>query len=76
MATLATASSRMSIDRSSRACGWTAREASWVCSTITGSSSTHVWMIVRGERPAGHHRRGGMPCRPVAGDAPAIRSEP
>ena len=72
----ATASSRTSIDRSSRAGGWMARTALWVGSTITGSASSRVWTILSGDTPPAHHRLDRIPCSAMPGALQAVPAEP
>jgi hypothetical protein len=76
MATPATASSRMSIDSSSRAGGWMARGALSVGSTITGSSPNEVWPILVHGRPPAHHDPRLTPCSAMASMDVSLPSEP
>lgn len=71
----ATASSRTSIDRSSRA-GCMACSALWVGSTITGSPSSWVWTILSNDPSMEHHRRDRTSCSAMAPRVPAICAEP
>ncbi len=59
----ATASSRTSIDRSSRAGEWMACMAWWVGSAITGSSSNRVWAILSNCPPDGASSPGSDPLQ-------------
>ncbi len=81
MATPAMASSRLSIDSSSRAGGWMARGAWSVGSTITGSSITgsspnEVWPILVHGRPPAHHDPRLTPCSAMASMDVSLPSEP
>lgn len=71
----ATASSRTSIDRSSRV-GWMACMALWVGSTITGSSSNRVWMILSTCSSMAHHRRDRIRCSAMAPGVAAVPAQP
>ena len=76
MATPATASSRTSIERSSRAGVWMARWALSVESTLNGSSSNRVCLILSRDRAAAHQRRDGIHFSAVAGAVRSLPTEP